>query len=602
MKLAFDCECFSNFFCVNFFDGTTHTTFRHGEFQRLLVFLKCKPILIGYNNFGYDDIMLKSIIKNPLITKAELHQLNNTIIGSRRLPNDLFKIQYAPYPWAYSIDMYQITNKKGGLKEWECRQNHQLVVDTPVDFKAPLPDNMIEQTVAYCRNDTSATWLLAQTFEEQIELRGKLIEMYDLGTRPYVLGDAGIAQAILIDKYSKRTGGWSTTAKKAAAQSPDNTARIWNCYSLVSPRVSYSTNEFKDFFDTFRDAKLEGDTDGGKWQYMVNAFKEPITLGAKQWKVGVGGIHSVDLPGRFRSTKEVAIIDLDVTSFYPSLIIEEKIYPKHIGPAFVEDYRTIRDMRLAAKKAGDRATSEALKIVLNSTFGKFNDIYSPLRSVPSALRVTLNGQLMILMLVEALEQMGARILSGNTDGVTLMWHRDRMDELHQVKAKWEKKTGHQLEEVEYTSYIRRDINNYCALTTAGKVKTKGAFEQAPIGGKTDERIVKEAAMQFLFKGTPLATTVNASTNIKDFIYYTRAKAGLGLSLAGKDYGRTLRWYVGRSGQTVCRICEDGGLDSIPNGKNAVPILALPASIPSDLNRDYYIHEARRLVESIACPK
>lgn len=595
---AYDCECFSNYFCANFFDGTTHTTFRHGEFQKLLAFMKAKPILIGYNNFGYDDILLKSILKNPMITKAQLHALNNAIINSRRLPNELFKIQYAPYPWAYSIDMYQITNKKGGLKEWECRQNHQLVVDSPVDFTAPLPDDKINETERYCRNDTSATWLLAQTFKEQIELRGKLIEMYDLGTRPYVLGDAGIAQMILIDKYSKRTGGWSTTARKAASQSPDNTTRIWKCGDLASRRVNYSTTEFQDFFDTFRAAELEGDSDGGKWKYRDDAFKAAITLGSKEWKVGVGGIHSEDEPGRFRGTKDVAIIDLDVTSFYPSLIIEEQIFPKHLGPAFLADYRTIRDMRLAAKKAGDKATSEALKIVLNSTFGKFNDIYSPLRSVPSALRVTLNGQLMILMLVEALEELGCRVLSGNTDGVTIMWHRDRMDELHAVKTAWEKKTGHQLEEVEYTTYIRRDINNYCALKTDGKIKTKGAFEQAPMGGKTDERIVKEAATQFLLKGVPLHQTVNASTNIKDFVYYTRTKAGLGLHYDGKDQGRTLRWYVGRSGKTVCRKNADGSLDTIPNGKNAVLMMELPNRIPSDLNRDYYIHEARRLVESI----
>lgn len=602
MKLAYDIECFSNFFCVNFFDGKTHTTFRHGEFQKLLAFMKSKPILIGYNSFGYDDIMLKSILKKPTITLAELHALNKAIIGSRRLPNELFKIQYAPYPWAYSIDMYQITNKKGGLKEWECRQNHQLVVDSPVDFNAPLPEDKIGDTIRYCRNDTHATWLLAETFGEQIELRGKLIEMYDLGSRPYVLGDAGIAQMILIDKYSKRTGGWSTTAKKAAAQSPDNTARLWNCADLVSKRANYSTTEFQDFFDTFLTSRLEGDSTGGKWKYRDDAFKAAIQLGAKTWKVGVGGIHTEDDPGRFHATDAVAIIDLDVTSFYPSLIIEEKIYPKHIGPAFVDDYRTIRDMRLAAKEKGDKAVSEALKIVLNSTFGKFNDVYSSLRSVPCALRVTLNGQLMILMLAEALEQMGARILSGNTDGITLMWHRDRMDDLHQVKQKWERQTGHKLEEVEYTHYIRRDINNYCALKLDGKVKTKGAFEQKPIGGKTDERIVKQAAQDYLLKGIPLATTVNGSTDIRDFVYYTRTKAGVGLQHDGIKHGRTLRWYVGHSDQTVYRIGEDGGLDSIPNGKNAVLMMSLPSSIPPDLNRDYYTHEARRLVESITCPK
>lgn len=245
------------------------------------------------------------------------------------------------------------------------------------------------------------------------------------------------------------------------------------------------------------------------------------------------------------------------------------------------------------------ANANALKIVLNSTFGKMNDAYSPLRSIPNAMRVTINGQLQILMLVEALTLMGARVLSANTDGVTLMWHRDRMADLQKAKKAWEVQTGHALEEVEYAHYLRRDVNNYLAQYANGKVKTKGIFELIPLaGGKSDNRIAKIAAAKWLIDGTPVRETVEASLDVKDFIFYARVKNGGDIYHGRKPVGRTFRWLITTDGKDVERCNPDGTFDHLPNGYSAVDARELPVKLPANLDRSYYIGAAVDILNAI----
>ncbi len=613
--LAYDMEVFSNLNLIVFYDGKDFYEFDQTQYAELRKFVSKHCILIGYNNFSYDDVLLRVILDDIKITEKDVYKLSKTMIESGRYPDSIWKLQYSPVQWARSVDMYQVLNKKGSLKEWECREHMPSVKEANVDFNAPLPQDKFKQIRSYCRNDVIAVWNLYQTYKENVTLRVKLKEMFELNDRVFVNGDAGIAQQLLIDKYNKRTGNWSTVARKMAAKSDENTICVWPMPEIASKRVRYTTPEFKAFYKFMRECELVSTDDKNQqWEYRhpslagmkdkkgnpIPAFADPIQLGGLQYKIGVGGIHSDDAPGRFYGSKDVAIIDLDVTSYYPSLMIVENLFPKHLGPQFIQDFREIRDMRVKAKKEGRTTDANALKIVANSTFGKFNDIYSPLRTCVNAMRVTVNGQLEILMLAEMLEVAGVRLLSANTDGITCMWHRDRLHIINDIAKEWEKITGHQLEQAEYQTYCRRDVNNYIAQKIDGKIKYKGAFNPAPDNGKTDERIIKKAAEEWLLHSKPIRETVEASTDIRDFVFYQRVKNGGDLYHGDNKIGRIARWYrtSDESAATVQRKDKDGSYTKLPNGERACLILDLPTSLPSDIDYQYYIDEATRLVESI----
>lgn len=599
---AYDIESFSNYFCAILYCGETKLEARY-EYKNGLGALidaitQKHIVLVGYNNFNYDDLLLRYIVDNPNATPAEINAVSKRIVISERMPDDLFKKQYEPFPWKHSIDMFQVLNKKGGLKEWQCREHYKIVQDSPVNFDAPLPTDKIAETLNYCANDARSTWMLYEKYKHLVDLRSKLIGLFDLGPRLHAVGDAGVAKQYFLSKYKERTGGYSSTARKGAEDSQDNKAREWPTKEIVSPRVRFTTPEFKEFYDDFCNQILVGDGPGTTWGYLSDRYQKPVRLGNTDYQIGVGGLHSVDAPGRFVATGDVAIYDLDVTSYYPSLMIVENLYPKHIGPKFIEDFTLIRDLRVKAKRAGDKQVADALKIVANASFGILNEFHSPVRSIPSALRVTINGQLQLLMLIEMLCVQDARILSANTDGVTFMMPKADRPIVERIMATWGKQTGHTLELGEYKVYARRDVNNYVALGESEKIKAKGAFELSPVGGKTDRRVVKVAAQSYLLLGTPIRETVEKTKDIRDFVFYQRAKNGGDLYYGDELIGRTARWYAGVAGKQIRRKNPNGIFAKLPDGDNAVLMMILPESIPDDLCREYYIRQAVELVESI----
>lgn len=347
--LAYDIETWSNAFYICFYDGNTAATFTHRNLDALRRFVTKDLVLVGYNNFGFDDILLRHILSTPSATAGSINDICKRIIGSRQLPDDLWKISYSPTPWAYSIDMYQVLSKSGTLKELECRNHMVCVEESPVSFDAPLDFAYELQVQKYNLIDVQATWELYQKNIHLIELRQGLIDTYGLTPKVFCKPDAGITKELAMHQYRERTGGWSSTAKKAADQAEDNRKREWQTSDLVAKNIKFQTDEFRLFFKFFMSCKLIGDDRGTTWKYADDAFKNPVTLGGKEYQIGVGGLHSIDAPGRFESSKDLAITDFDVTSYYPSLILTLGLYPTHIGKSWLDNFRRIRDERIAAK-------------------------------------------------------------------------------------------------------------------------------------------------------------------------------------------------------------------------------------------------------------
>src|ERR1017187_7366641 len=141
--------------------------------------------------------------------------------------------------------------------------------------------------------------------------------------------------------------------------------------------------------------------------------------------MGIGGLHSAESGVAHVAGSNYMLIDRDVTSYYPSIILNLGLYPQHMGEAFLTVYRSLVERRVAAKKAGDKVTAESLKIAVNGSFGKLGSKWSALYAPDLLIRVTITGQLSLLMLIEMIELAGLPVLSGNTDGILVKCHKDR---------------------------------------------------------------------------------------------------------------------------------------------------------------------------------
>lgn len=197
-------------------------------------------------------------------------------------------------------------------------------------------------------------------------------------------------------------------------------------------------------------------------------------------------------------------------------------------PKIFED---VYHRRIAAKKAGDKSTANALKLILNTTYGatlnKFNDLYDPLK----ARSVCISGQLYLLELANHILQdaPGSRIVALNTDGIMVELEDTQLELIRGIVHEWETRTGFGMEEDEISAITQKDVNGYVEIASDGSVKAKGGYLVrgiAPAGAfniNNNATVVAEAIKQYFVDGTPPETTIGECNDVK--CYQLVAKAG-----------------------------------------------------------------------------
>ena len=177
---------------------------------------------------------------------------------------------------------------------------------------------------------------------------------------------------------------------------------------------------------------------------------------------GVGGVHASLSEKIVKETKKYMLRDADVSSMYPNIAISNKIYPEHLTEKFCDIYQDMYEQRKSyAKNTPENAM---LKLALNGTYGKSNDKYSVFYDPKFTMSITINGQLSLLMLTDRLLKIeGMKLVQLNTDGITVAMLRETEDEYKEVCTQWQKDVGLELEFVDYSKMIIRDVNSYIAV-------------------------------------------------------------------------------------------------------------------------------------------
>ena len=231
------------------------------------------------------------------------------------------------------------------------------------------------------------------------------------------------------------------------------------------------------------------------------------------------------------------------------------------------------------------------KIALNGSFGKLSSMYSFLYDPKMLIQVTLTGQLSLLMLIERIEALGARIISANTDGIVIHAKKAIWDKVERVVGIWEIDTNFKMEYTKYQRIHSQSVNSYLALTTPdkdGKVKwkQKGDFAKRGLTQSGNNQVCIEAIKAFLQHGTPIRETIEQHDNFLDFTNFQQVKGGAYKD--GKYLGKVVRWYY--STNTSTTIVNAKG-NNVPLTKGAMPVMDLPDATPTDIDFDWYVREA-----------
>lgn len=223
------------------------------------------------------------------------------------------------------------------------------------------------------------------------------------------------------------------------------------------------------------------------------------------------------------------IRNFDVASYYPHLMTICGYISRNIPSP--EVFENVLEQRMKAKAAGDKATANALKLVVNTTYGamlnQYNDLFDPLMG----RSVCITGQLFLLEMAQNLYQNveDLVIVQLNTDGVMIEFYEDQYEEVLAIVNEWQSRTGFELEEDSVALIAQKDVNNYVEVQPNGSVKTKGGYLVrgiAPAGAfnvNNNACIVATALKEYFVNGTPVEETINGCNDI--FQFQIIAKAG-----------------------------------------------------------------------------
>lgn len=230
-----------------------------------------------------------------------------------------------------------------------------------------------------------------------------------------------------------------------------------------------------------------------------------------------GGVH-----GALENViiKDRLILDIDVASLYPSIMVKYNLISRSVPPDGVELFKEIIRTRLEAKAKGDKGLSNALKICINSMYGVSGDKTSNMYDPRNAHSVCLTGQLLLLDLIEHIENgvPSAKFININTDGIFLSIDdtQEEFDRLDDVVYEWEQRTGLSMEFDYYKSIWQSNVNNYMALSEDGKLHRKGAAYKSASFKDGRIPIIREAVIQYLVHGTPVEETIRSCNDLMQF--------------------------------------------------------------------------------------
>jgi hypothetical protein len=426
-------------------------------------------IWCGYNSRNYDSVILKAIIIG-----FDPKRISDYIIYQ-----GLKSWQIDPAFRTIQLFDYDAYILNTGLKQLEAFMGNDIrETSVPFDIQRPLTPDELELTIGYCRHDV----------EQLIEVFTRKIDDFN-------------AQMDLIRTFNLPLSYISKTKAQL-------TAEILGCTK-------------RERFDEW-DIKIVPTLRLDKYAYVKDWFLNPsnhnyeksleIEVAGLPHSFGWGGLHGA--PNKPIHRKGL-LIHVDVTSYYPSLMIEYDFLTRNCRRK--SKFKEIYDKRVELKKAGMKAAQAPYKIVLNSTFGVCKDSMSKAYDPQMSNNVVINGQLLLLDLIEKLEG-HCELIQSNTDGLIIQVKDTdaAFDKVDDICWEWEQRTRMSLGFDTLNEIWQGDVNNYVFRFDNGKLERKGGYVKELGDLDNDLPIVNEAIVKYLTEGAEVESTVNSCGDLKQF--------------------------------------------------------------------------------------
>jgi len=630
--IIYDIETLKEFFLVSAMDVETGMYYEFevnknvNQLNKFIRFTKefKDHYWVGYNNLRFDSQVIEWILREyehweelgalevcaKIAQKAAdvIHDANYEVLPEFSEYNlslkqiDLFKINH-----------FDNKNRRVSLKRLQFEMDLENIEEMPIHHnKENLTDEDIMLIKEYCKNDISSTYefykvTIGETEHplykgnNQIQLRMDIQEEFKIPCLNY--SDSKIGDEMIKKFYCEQKGiAYKDLKKKGTFRKP------FKVSSCIAKYVDFKTKELKNFLNRIKKVTLS----------LQDDFKEQLEFYGNTYTFAKGGLHTENGPKIFEADEDHSIVDWDVSSYYPAIIINNERYPVHLGKEFLAGYKQMFEKRLelkplAKKDRKIKGIVGALKLAVNSVYGKSSDMQSWIYDRQLTMFTTITGELSLLMLIEAYELAGIKVISANTDGVTILVKNASFDKMNEINKWWMEVTQYELERTDYQKIIFSTVNDYLAIKTDGDVKKKGDFlTDFELHKNKSARIVPIALEQFYVHSVPVEDTIKRHRNIFDFCLRQKASKDFHYEGVNRSTGETttynklIRYYVSRSGEKLLKVknpdCTTNAADvsQVEAGDWVMHVCNhLTADHPLDnINYDYYIERANKIIHKI----
>lgn len=586
--LVFDIECYKNYFLIAFM-GVNSKKIIYFEMDEstalnvvMLKWIVTNFTIISFNGKHYDEPILTMALHG--FNNMSLKEATNFIISENWRPWEILRNYGLKRIDCDHIDIKEVMPGVGvGLKLYGARMHAKQLQDLPFHPEALLNYNQKSIIRWYCVNDLDLTDMAYKAVKPDIDLRIDIGNQHGIDVRSR--SDAQVAEDVITAEYRALTGRYPPKPRIEDV--------IGQVLTYDIPEwLHFQTPLMNSVLDLIRGCKFVIGHDGK----IINPPELKglqFVMGGVTYRMGIGGLHSceknlVRLPTKGKKRK-----DADVTSYYPETILGQKLFPPQLGEVFLQIYENIVNVRIAAKKAGEKRKSDSLKITINGAYGKFGSLFSFLYAPKLLLQTTLTGQLALLMLCELLELNGASIVSANTDGIVIEYDEDKEDFVNSIISYWEGQSKFDMEYTEYKSLHSSNVNNYIAIMADGKIKRKGWFREAGLTKNSTGSIITDAVVEYLDKGTPIRETIKNCTDIRKFVAIRQVRGGAVWN--GEYLGGVVRWYISNKEDVPEMIYAKSG-NKVAGSTNGVPLMKMEDIIPEDLDYEHYITKSESYLQ------
>ena len=562
--IFYDFEVFEYDWLVVLKNPEKQTTVKlHNDKDKLLKYYEenKNDIWCGYNSRGYDQFILKAILCgfNP-------KSMNDWIIVKGKSGYQFNSLINKHYP----LLNYDVMTTMHSLKQLEGYMGNNIhETSVPFDIKRPLTMKEVEETFKYCEDDVDN---LIEVFIERMNDFNSVIDLiktFNLPINCVSNTKAQISAIILECERKKREDEWDISIVPTLKLSKYAHVKDW----FMNNRGDYSKN--------------------------LNC-----TVAGVPHVFGWGGLHGAK--EKYHGTG--CIIHVDVTSYYPSLMIKYNFLTRNCKHP--EKFKEIYDKRVELKKQGKKKEQAPYKIVLNGTYGICKDKYSTAYDPRQANNVCINGQLLLLDLIEKLEEIpGFELIQSNTDGLIIKipdtdYHFNLVDD---ICYEWETRTGMELG-FDYIKEIhQKDVNNYVFIDDRDKLERKGAYVKESNRLDNDMPILNTALVNYMAYKIPVETTINKCDDL--IMFQKIVKVSSKYKLGGIGFrddrptqflsDRTFRVFASKlktDGYIGKMKTPDSTLEKFANTPDNMFILngnIKGVTVPDRLDKQWYIDLAKK---------